>query len=462
VPPSDVRGKRVSVIGAARSGIAVARLLAAHGALVFVSDSAPARSMGVAAEALAAGGIAHELGGHSERALAADLMVLSPGVPSDAPPVRAARERGVRVVGELEAASWFCPGPVVAITGTNGKTTTTTLVGRMLSDARMAALVGGNIGTAFAQIVSEATAQTRVVLEVSSFQLDHVETFRPRVAVLLNVTPDHLDRYGHSFENYAAAKAKVFRNQGAGDTLVYNEEDPVTRRLVTELAPPGVRLLGFGPERASGEGAWMRAGIMGTTIGGATAELLPAAEISIRGGHNLANAMAAALAARVTGVSAASVRATLRNFKGVEHRLEFVRMVDGVTYVNDSKATNVDSVWYALQSFTAPLVVLVGGRDKGNDYTRLHDLARKHVRAVVAIGESAEKVVRAFQGVVPVLRAEGMTEAVAAARGTARRGDVVLLSPACASFDWFKDYEHRGRVFKEIVMGLQPAAGEAV
>lgn len=459
--PAEVRGKRVSVIGAARSGIAVARLLAAHGALVFVSDSAPARSMGAAAEALAAGGIAHELGGHSERALAADLMVLSPGVPSDAPPVRAARERGVRVVGEMEAASWFCPGPVVAITGTNGKTTTTTLVGRMLSDARMPALVGGNIGTAFAQIVSEATLQTTVVLEVSSFQLDHVETFRPRVAVLLNVTPDHLDRYGHSFENYAAAKAKVFRNQGGGDTLVYNEEDPVTRRLVAELAPPGVRLLGFGTERASGEGAWMRDGMVGTTIDGVTAELLPAAEISIRGRHNLANAMAAALAARVAGVSAASVRATLRNFKGVEHRLEFVRMVDGVTYVNDSKATNVDSVWYALQSFTAPLVVLVGGRDKGNDYTRLHDLARKHVRTIVAIGESAETVIRAFQGVVPVLRAEGMTEAVAAARGAARRGDVVLLSPACASFDWFKDYEHRGRVFKEIVMGLQPAAGES-
>ena len=455
--PEEVRSRRFSVIGGARSGVAAARLLSRHGARVFLSDSAPAEKTREAAAALAAAGIAAEFGGHTDRAFEADVMVLSPGVPSDAPVVRSALERGITVVSEIEAASWFCNAPIVAITGTNGKTTTTVLTGRMLADARRPVAVGGNIGTAFAQIVETLAPDATVVLEVSSFQLDHIDAFRPRVAALLNVTPDHLDRYGHSFERYAASKARVFENQREGDALVYNADDPVTSALVEEKLPAGVRRLPFSAVRDLPDGACVREGVVHAAPGGGGSALVPAAEVSIRGRHNLYNAMAAALAARAMGVPAASVRATLRNFKGVEHRLEFVRELDGVTYVNDSKATNVDAVWYALQSFTAPLVVLIGGRDKGNDYTRLHELARAHVRAVVAIGESAAKVEAGFAGVVPVTRAHAMPEAVAAARALARRGDTVLLSPACASFDWFTDYEHRGRVFKEIVAGLAPA-----
>jgi UDP-N-acetylmuramoylalanine--D-glutamate ligase len=292
------------------------------------------------------------------------------------------------------------------------------------------------------------------VLEVSSFQLDHIRTFRPTVAVLLNITPDHLDRYDNRFDLYVASKQRVFENQGMGDTLIYNVDDPAARAAVEEKPRPGVRRLAFSRAGRVEAGAFVREGELTVVLEGAVSPIVPVTAISIRGAHNLENAMAAALAARALGVSAASLRATLKNFKAVEHRLEFVRELDGVTYVNDSKATNVDAVWYALQSFTSPIVVLLGGRDKGNDYGRLMEPVRQHVRAVVAIGESAEKVRNAFAGVVPLTSAASMDEAVTAARGLARRGDVVLLSPACASFDWFQNYEHRGRVFKEIVMAL--------
>jgi UDP-N-acetylmuramoylalanine--D-glutamate ligase len=451
----DVQKKRYSVIGAARSGLAVARLLAGAGARVFVSES----SSRPAAEAdLKALKIPCEFGGHTARLLETDVLVLSPGVPSSAPPVRDALAHGITVVSELEAASWFSPGPIIAITGTNGKTTTTTLAGRMFEDARRPAVVGGNIGTAFSDIVTAMTAEHTAVLEVSSFQLDHVDTFHPKVAVLLNITPDHLDRYEHSMDLYIRSKCRVFARQGAGDMLIYNADDEVTSTAVKQYAPAGVTLLPFSAHATLSSGAWVADGVMTTAIGGTTTAVIPVQEISIRGTHNLYNAMAATLAAQAAGINAGSLRATMKNFKGVEHRLEHVRVLDGVTYVNDSKATNVDSVWYALQSFEAPLVVLIGGRDKGNDYSRLNELVKKHCRAVIAIGESAEKVVAAFSSIVPVERAAAMPEAVQKARACAAKGDVVLLSPACASFDWFDNYEHRGKVFKEIVHALPGGA----
>lgn len=432
----------------------MAGLLKAHGAEVFLSDRAPAETMAHAKAELDTLEVPAEFGENTRRVLDADVVVLSPGVPSGVPIVREALALEMAVVSEVEVASWFCAAPIVAITGTNGKTTTTVLLGRIFEDAKRPAVVAGNIGTAFSQVVAGMAGGTTAILEISSFQLDHIGTFRPSVAVLLNITPDHLDRYEHSFEKYIASKCRIFENQREGDVLIYNHDDLVTRENVLRRVALGVTLLPFSTKERLPQGAFLRQGRLCTIIGERETDVIGAGEISIKGAHNLANAMAATLTAQAMGVAVASLRATLRNFKGVEHRLEFVREIDGVTYVNDSKATNVDSVWYALQSFASPIVVLLGGRDKGNDYTRLLDLVRKNVRAVVAIGESAGVVERAFASVVPVTVCTTMDGAVREGRRLAAPGDVVLLSPACASFDWFDNYEHRGRVFKELVMQL--------
>ncbi len=449
-----VRGKRFGIIGGARSGIAAAKLLHAQGAHVFLSDASPAEKMHVAAAELQRYGIEAEFGANTGRVLDADTIVLSPGVPSDIPVVRQARGRNLEVVSEVEVASWFNPAPIVAITGTNGKTTTTTLLGRMFQDARKPSAVGGNIGVAFSEIVSDLTPESTAILEISSFQLDHIVSFRPKVSVLLNITPDHLDRYDHSFEKYAASKRRVYENQSAGDTIVFNHDDEMTRQSVEHSANEAIRRLPFSTSKYLSAGAFVEGGTLRVAMENSIQDIIATNDISIRGIHNLQNAMAATLAARAMGISAASIRATLKNFKGVEHRLEFVREVNGVHYINDSKATNVDSVWYALQSFERPLVLLLGGRDKGNDYSVLTDLVRKHVKTIVAIGESSEKVNGIFQSIVPVRVATSMPEAIDIASGLAVRGDTVLLSPACASFDWFQNYEHRGRVFKELVNKL--------
>ncbi len=453
--PSHIGGKRFSVIGGARSGVAVARLLAELGGNVFLSEKASAEKMPETVAELSRLHIPAEFGGHSARAGDADVIVLSPGVPSDLPLVREATAQGRRVVSEIEVASWCCRAPIVAITGTNGKTTTTTLLGRIFDDARRPNVVSGNIGIAFSGVVRDLTEESTAILEISSFQLDHIESFRPKVSVLLNITPDHLDRYNHSFDDYVASKRRIFENQRAGDVVVYNADDDITVLQVERFAHQDVARLPFSVRRPLAEGAYVtKERRLVTRFRGEEVEVIPTEEISIRGEHNLYNAMAAALAARAMKVSTASLRATLKNFKGVEHRLEFVREVKGVVYVNDSKATNVDSVWYALQSFRQPIVVLLGGRDKGNDYTRLHEVVRRHVKGIVAIGESAEKVKAAFATLVAVKTATGMQEAVRVAASLSSPGDVVLLSPACASFDWFDNYEHRGRIFKECVAAL--------
>ncbi|MCU0412754.1 MAG: UDP-N-acetylmuramoyl-L-alanine--D-glutamate ligase, partial [Bacteroidetes bacterium] len=344
-----VKGTSVTVIGAARSGIAVAKLLNANGAHVFVSDKSSAAALTHAIAELQAAGIPFETDAHSERIFACDLMVISPGVPSDAPSVREAQQRGIRVCSELEVSSWFCSSPIVAITGSNGKTTTTTLIGRMLDDAAKKHVVAGNIGTAFAGVVLDLAPAHPAVLEVSSFQLDHIESFRPSIAVLLNITEDHMDRYDHSMEKYAASKARVFMNQTDADVLIFDEDDPWTRTVVPEARS---RKVGFSVMNAVSEGAFVENGLLVTRLEGIRREIIPTSEIRIRGMHNLYNAMAATLTAQLLGVKAESIRATLTSFGGVEHRLEFVRELNGVEYVNDSKATNVDAVWYALQAFT--------------------------------------------------------------------------------------------------------------
>lgn len=450
----DIPGKRFAVIGGARSGLAVALLLKEHRAEVFLSELAPEEKMPAVRAELEAHGIPFEFGAHSLRVFDAETLVLSPGVLSDAPVVREAHARGHGVVSELEVASWFCRGPVVAITGTNGKTTATTLTGRLLFDAGVPAVVAGNIGTAFSEVVTGMPPGGTAVVEVSSFQLDHIRTFRPKVAILLNITPDHLDRYEHSFEKYIASKCRIFENQGSGDVLIYNEDDEVTRTRVASGAAPGLRLLPFSLQGRVAEGAWIENGCLVTVLKGRRTEILPAENVAIPGLHNLSNAMAATLAGQVMGISGPSIRRTLEEFRGVEHRLESVRTVNGVHFVNDSKATNVESVWYALQSFVSPIVLLLGGRDKGNDYSRLQALVRDHCRVIIAIGESAGKVRESFEHLVPVHVATTMEDAVRKGARYAHPGDTVLLSPACASFDWFEDYEHRGRVFKSVVSNL--------
>ncbi len=441
----------VTIIGAARSGVAAATLVAAHGGTPFVSDLATEEKLGPVVRSLQDAGVTYETGGHTDKVYASRLMVISPGVPSSSPVVAEALRRGIPVVSELELASWFCPGPVAAITGSNGKTTTTTLVGRMLGDARIRHAIAGNIGTAFSGVVGDLTSDAWAVLEVSSFQLDHCETFRPKISVILNITPDHMDRYGHSMERYAASKARIFQRQEADDTLIYGADDPWTANVANSAR---CRKLPFGMARIGDDGAWVENNTLVASVGNGVHEVIRVDEITIKGQHNLQNAMAASLTGLMCGASPASIRATLRNFKGVEHRLEFVREHQGVRYYNDSKATNVDSVWYALQAFTAPIVLLLGGRDKGNDYTKLRDLVHQRVKAIVAIGESADTVAAAFNGLAVIKKAASMDEAVSTARFVANAGDVVLLSPACASFDWFQNYEHRGQVFKQLVDAL--------
>lgn len=441
----------VSVIGAARSGAGVARLLHSQGARVFVSDRQPAEKLKISLEAFRSQGIEAEVNGHTERVYRCTLMVISPGVPSNAPVVQEALRQGIRVVSELEAASWFCRSRMIAVTGSNGKTTTTTLIGRILGDAKKKHVVAGNIGTAFSEVVLELAETDLAVLEVSSFQLDHCEQFRPWISVILNITEDHMDRYDNSMERYAASKARIFMNQTDTDILIYSADDEWT--VKTAGKAPCVTIP-FSCRQEVQNGGFIRKDSLVTSFAGKRAEILPTDQISIKGIHNWSNALAATLVGHLAGVSTASIRATLKNFKGVEHRLEFVREVGGVRYYNDSKATNVDSVGYALRAFNEPVILLLGGRDKGNDYSRLEQLVREHVKLVVAIGESADKVVDSFGRMVSVTKADSMEHALRHASRLAQAGDIVLLSPACASFDWFDNYEHRGNVFKELVNRL--------
>jgi UDP-N-acetylmuramoylalanine--D-glutamate ligase len=443
--------KKISVVGAARSGVAVAMLLKKQGAVVYVSDSAAADKLQASLPTLQSEKINYEVGGHSDRVYECELMVISPGVPSNAPVVLEAQKRKIKVVSELEVGSWFCRAPIVAITGSNGKTTTATLTGRILSDAAKKHVVAGNIGTAFSSVVLELVETDVAVLEVSSFQLDHCEEFSPKISVLLNITPDHMDRYDYSVEKYAASKARIFQNQQVDDVLIYNQDDEWTNKIVMQAQ---CRTIGFSREQKLTEGAFVEEGKLVTILQGTRSEVIDIDQIFIKGMHNLYNSMAAVLVGQLLGVDATLMQSTLKTFEGIEHRLEFVRRLNDVSYYNDSKATNVDSVWFALQSFKEPIVLFLGGRDKGNDYSRLTELVHRQVKAIVAIGESAGIVEQSFKGATVISKASSMEEAVATARFLAQPGDVVLLSPACASFDWFKNYEHRGEVFKQLVNNL--------
>jgi UDP-N-acetylmuramoylalanine--D-glutamate ligase len=400
-------------------------------------------------------GITVETGGHGDRTFRGqDLIVVSPGVPVDAPPLVQARALGEAVIGEIELAAQFLPGPIVAITGSNGKTTTTTLMGEIMTAAGFPALVGGNIGTPAISLAEHAKSDTVIVLEVSSFQLETIQTFRPKVAVVLNVTPDHLDRH-LTFEAYVDAKARMFENQQESDFAVLNADDPT---CVAMAARTRAQVFWFSRQKEVQQGAWVRDGNILFRNGRreqetSQREILLVSEIPLKGAHNLENILAAVCAGALMGCAPDKIRQAVRDFKAVEHRLEFVATIRGVDYYNDSKATNVDATIKALESFPANIHLILGGKDKNSDYSVLNDLLRQRVKRVYTIGAAAAKIESQIKN-VEVVHAETVENAVRKAHAAAQAGDVVLLAPACASFDQFKNYEQRGQVFKEIVQGL--------
>jgi len=445
----SVRQRRVVVVGAARSGVAAAMLLAKRGAMVTLSE---ARDVVAEPEVLRSAGVALELGGHTAETLAAaDLVVLSPGVPPDQPALEPARRRGAEVIGELELASRWLRGRVIAVTGTKGKSTTTTLVGRMLDAAGRKVLVGGNIGVPLSGQVEESTVDTVHVVEVSSFQLETTTTFRPWIAVWLNFSEDHLDRHP-TVEAYAAAKARIFANQTAADWAVINADDPVVmarsrgiaaRRVCVALSEPlsdGVAV----------DGDWIA---RRTTTG--IDRLVPVAAVELTGRHMLGNVLAAAAAASLAGCAPEAMTRALRGFRGLAHVMEPAGAIGRVRFVNDSKATNVEAARRSIESFAPGVVAIVGGRFKGGDLGVLREPLATRGRAVVAIGDAAPLVRRALEGVVPVVEAGSMREAVERGYEAAAPDGVVLLAPACASFDWFRDYAERGEAFKREVERLR-------
>jgi UDP-N-acetylmuramoylalanine--D-glutamate ligase len=474
----ELKNKRVLVVGLGKSGMAAALFLREQGARVTVSDSRSAITLTNEIPALLDAGIMVEAGGHGLLTFRRqDLIVVSPGVPFDTPElkqVRAYGKDGPPIIGELELASRFLQGNVLAITGSNGKTTTTSLLGKIFADAGGPTLVGGNIGTPVIELVAESIRLTSdqrqeqdagilhsaqndkrelwSVLEVSSFQLETVAEFHPRIAVVLNITPDHLDRHG-TFETYAAMKARITERQGPEDFLLLNAEDKPTQMVAAKTK---AQVFWFSGRRPIKQGAFVHGeSILFVPREGAQAEpVMPVAEIPLRGAHNVENVLAAVCAARLAGIPAESIRASVASFRAVEHRLEYVDSVRGMAFYNDSKATNVDATRKALEAFPGGVHLILGGKDKNSDYTELSDLLRARVKTVATIGSAAEKIERQLAGVVKIVSAGTLEVAVRRLAHDAEPGDVVLLAPACSSFDQFDSYEHRGRVFKDLVKQL--------
>jgi UDP-N-acetylmuramoylalanine--D-glutamate ligase len=437
-----------------------------RGAEVTVSDTKSEEELAHEIPALLDRGIVVETGRHGERTFREeDLIVVSPGVPVNVPQLAQAREAGIPVIGEIELAARFLPGRIVAITGSNGKTTTTALSGEVLAADHRPVQVGGNIGTPAISLVATATAETFNVLEVSSFQLETIERFRPFLAVVLNFTPDHLDRH-RSFDAYVAAKARIFENQTADDYAVLNADDAVCASLGTPgdrgplPAPPRAKVRWFSRLREPESGAFVRDGNIFWRDERGEQEIMPVAGIRLRGAHNVENALAAVCVGMIAGCVPANIRRGVSEFQAVEHRLEYVASVNGVDYYNDSKATNVDATIKALESFPGNIHLILGGKHKGAPYTVLHSLLRERVRRVYTIGAAAQIIENDLQGAAEIVRTGTLEVAVHRAAASAVPGDIVLLSPACASFDQFQSYEHRGRVFKDTVRALARVAKE--
>ncbi|TLU87396.1 MAG: UDP-N-acetylmuramoyl-L-alanine--D-glutamate ligase [Chlorobium sp.] len=463
----DVKGKKVSVIGSGKSGLAAAVLLHLEGAAVFCSELGPIGEKEAAQ--LQDMQIPFEEKGHSERVYHADFCVLSPGIPPSAPVVKTMQAKGIPVYSEIEIASHFCKAKIVGITGTDGKTTTSTLVHRICEeDGRLhgyRSFSVGNIGVPFSSMVREMNAGDVAVVELSSYQLERCVTFRPDVAVITNITPDHLDRYDHDMQKYAAAKFRIYANQRGTDTTIYNQDDALLRAHFTDGTEQfPFRILAFGMEQMPDGMIDCRNVLLdGETIvvrsPGGNEQIMLTSDIlksSFRGRHNISNVLAAIAVARALGIGNDAVRSALREFKGVEHRQEFVTTINGADWVNDSKATNINAMRTAIEALPGTAVLIAGGRDKGNDYSSVIDLLRSKISLIIAIGESQAKIASFFEGEVPHKEAASLEEAVSFARDAATPGQTVLFSPGCASFDMFDNFEQRGQQFKQYVHQLQP------
>ena len=454
-PGFEFAGKRVLVVGLARSGVAASQFCAQRGAIVTATDAKNEAELGDVPGQLRQAGVALALGGHAGVNVAShELLVVSPGVPVNAPMLAEARALRIPVWSEIELAWRFLRGKLVAITGSNGKTTTASLVAHILRTAGIPTLIGGNIGTPLVSLVGSSSEDTVTVAEVSSFQLETIDAFRPEIGALLNLTPDHLDRHA-SFEDYAAAKMRLFENQSEDDAAVLNADDPEVARR----APFGPRVFWFSRKKRVSSGAFVLDESIIFRMDGEESELARRADINLPGEHNVENVLAASATSYLTGVPVEAIAAGVRSFPGVEHRLEFVADLDGVLFYNDSKATNVDAALKAIEAFREPektsdtgrLLIILGGKDKGAPYTPLREPLAARARMILLIGAATEKIARDLEGVAPIERAGTLDRAVKIAASAARVGDVVLLAPACASFDQFENYEQRGRVFKQLV-----------
>ena len=455
-PPAtpELRGARVVVAGAAKSGLALARFLLGRGARVTLSDARPLETLSPEAAALGREGVVLETGGHVDATFtAADLVAVSPGVPLSIAPLEAARAGGVRVVAEVEVASWFLEGMLVGITGSNGKSTTTALLGHILASAGLPAVACGNLGTPLIEMTADDDPDRIYVVELSSFQLEGIETFRPRVAALLNLSPDHQDRYADA-QAYYAAKARLFMNQKPADHAVLNQDDPEVLRLAGGLRSQ--RHL-FSRTTAPADGACVRHGDLVLVEDGEEQPVLPAGDLPLFGVHHQENVLAALLMAHLIGVEAADMAAAVRSFRGLPHRLERVAEVGGVAWFNDSKATNVGATLQSLRSFAGGVVLILGGKDKGGAFAALEPLIRERVTHLVLMGAARDAIREQLGDPVPTTMAPDMAEAIAAARREAKPGGVVLLAPACASFDQYTGFEARGEDFRRRVLALEEA-----
>jgi len=447
-----VKGKKVLVFGMARSGMAMTKLLKSLGASVFLTEKKGEENLSSEILELKKLGIDYEAGGHTEKALDyKDYLVISPGVPADLPLLVEAQKRGIPIFSEIEVAFWLSEAQIIGITGSNGKTTTATLVGEMLKEDGRECRVAGNIGVPFSTVVPEVSSEGIIVLELSSFQLEKIEEFSPKVSAILNITPDHLDRYP-DLKSYTDAKLRLLENQTEEDFVVLNWDDLVT----SKLAPLSrAKSLFFSTKSELKVGSYVKNGNLVFQLNGKMGEIIPVEDIGIKGPHNLSNSAAACAICGVLGVKRESMEKALRKFKGVEHRLEEVAIIDQIRFVNDSKATNADSLSYALQSIKEPIFLIAGGRDKGGDFNRLRERVQKEVKGLILLGEAKEKLKNAFADLVPTYLVDSLPEGVKLGFRKAEKGDCVLLSPGCASFDMFKDYEERGRVFKDAVLNLK-------
>jgi UDP-N-acetylmuramoylalanine--D-glutamate ligase len=442
---------RVLVVGLARTGVATAQFCAKHNAIVTATDVRPESELGAVPAKLSEAGVALELGGHREKTyLAQDLIIPSPGVPADDPLLTKARAKKITVWSEIELAYRFLEGELIGITGSNGKTTTTTLVHHILKAAGKSTILAGNVGTPLISCVDQMNSQTWSVVELSSFQLELIDKFRPDIGVFLNLTPDHLDRH-KTMEAYAAAKKRIFEKQTELDAAVLNADDART----VALQPKKPEVFWFSRQKSVERGACVRGDDIVIAHHGKEEPVMKVAEIPIPGAHNVENALAAVTAARLAEVDASTIGRAVRCFAGVEHRLEFVAEIGGVRYFNDSKATNVDATLKALEAFSGRILIILGGKDKGSDYTVLQRPLREKAILALLIGAAADKIEGQIAGSVAMERAGTMDRAVELASQAARPGDVVLLAPACASFDQFENYEQRGRVFKALVGKVQ-------